>query len=138
VGKLKQRCGRAYRALLSSRARAGSIFIIALFAGSCYAMRSSRNCSEPVDRSTLVRSVTLEQIRAESLSQVEAETLPAAARRGLEEWIDAELRKLAATKEPRDEIWYYKYEKCCGWYRGGYYLIRGDCIVAELNTREDM
>jgi hypothetical protein len=136
--RFAQRCQRAYRALLSSRTRAGYLFIVALFAGSCAAVRSSQSCSEPVDHSTLVRSVTLEQIRAEYLSQVEAETLPAAPRHALEEWIDTELRKLAATMKPHDEIWYYKYEKCCGWYRGGYYLIRGECIVADLNTLEDM
>ena len=101
---------------------------------SCTTFHRDSACGNPVNRQVLVRQVTVAQIRSEYLAQVDAKSLPEQPCRIVEEWIDREIAALLEKKQPTDELWYYKYEKCCGWYRAGYYLVRGWCIAGEINT----
>lgn len=77
-------------------------------------------------------------MRAEYLQEVQADAMPPTAKKVVEDWIDAQISTLTTHLRESDEIWYYKYEKCCGWYRAGYVVIRAGCPVFEINTREDM
>ena len=86
----------------------------------------------------LVRRVEPEDIRIEYLAAVDAASLAGEPRKGVEEWIDQEVRQLESKMHLGDQLYFYRYEKCCGWYREGYVAVRGECIVGEINTREDM
>lgn len=105
---------------------------------SCVSVGPARCGDGEFTPETLIRRVSLDQIRAEYLEAVEAATLPPEPRRGVEAWIDDQIASMRSRIRPGDEIWYYKYEKCCGWYRAGYVAIRSGCPVFEINTREDM
>lgn len=105
---------------------------------SCSSVAHSRCANVELTPETLIRRVSFDQIRAEYLEAVEAATLPPEPRSGVEAWIDDQIAAMRSQFRPGDEIWYYKYEKCCGWYRAGYVVIRNGCPVFEINTREDM
>ena len=116
--------------------------VLALLASSafwsCAPVARFRCGNGEFNSSSLIRRVSFAQIRAEYLQEVEAATLPPEPRKGIEAWIDDQIAALRSRIQPGDEIWYYKYEKCCGWYRAGYVALRVGCSVFEINTREDM
>lgn len=66
--------------------------------------------------------------------------LPESARGGAVKWIENEIARVSSKRQPGDELWHFREEKCdhCHWYREGYALIRGCEIVDEITISDDM
>jgi hypothetical protein len=105
--------------------------------GCAHTLRPCSGADYPLlERRDLARRVSLSDVRREYLAAIDAAALPTEPRRGVEKWIDDQVNELRS----KDPGWpfYYRHEKCCGWYREGYAAVRNGCIVGEINTREDM
>lgn len=88
----------------------------------------------------VAKRASIADVKPKYLSIVDIKTAPAAAKEGVLQWIDVELRRIENEIRPSDEIWYFREEKCpgCGWYREGYSLIRGCTIVDEITLSDDV
>lgn len=91
-----------------------------------------------IETSNLIRRVRIDDVARETKLALEVDTVTGEARDALVEWVDQQAEDLRSQIQPGDELWLYRMEKCCGWYREGYALIRGHCLVADFNIREDM
>jgi hypothetical protein len=106
------------------------------------ASRGVTSCPEdsswPVSPKSLTRRVDVNHISSEFMGSPLFVGLAAEPRAAMQKWIDGEVANLTSKLQPGDEVWFYREEKCCGWFREGYVAIRGCAVVAELNTLEDM
>ncbi len=91
-------------------------------------------------RDSLVRKVTLVEVKRSWLAEMELGTLPPEAQTDVIKWVDEEIGKFKAKLLSTDELWMYRFEKCsgCGWYTEGLVALREACIAAELTMRDDM
>ncbi len=98
------------------------------------------NAREWLATAVVAKRATLDEVKAKYLSIIDIGSVPAAAQPGVVSWIDEEVRRLHEKAQPRDEVWYFREEKCprCGWYREGYALIRDCMVVDEITLSDDM
>jgi hypothetical protein len=91
-------------------------------------------------RHSLVRRVTLAEVKRDWLAGMEIGTLPAEAQAGVIQSVEKSIETFRMKTLPTDELWTYRFEKCpgCRWYTEGVVALRGSCIEAELTLRDDM
>ena len=91
-------------------------------------------------RDSLIRRVTLAEVKRKLIAGTDLGTLPPEARSGVIQSAEKSIEEFRAKTLPTDELWSYRYEKCtgCGWYTEGIVALRGSCIAAELTMSDDM
>jgi hypothetical protein len=74
------------------------------------------------------------------LRSLELGTLPAEARKSVEQDFADRFKPLAKARAEGAEIWSFRYDKCpnCGWHRAGYVAVRDCRIVYEFETLDVM
>jgi hypothetical protein len=122
---------RLFAIMLTFLTMSGCIAILRPCDGSSYPSMS---------RESLVRKVTLAEVKRSWLAELELGTLPPEAQAGGIKWVDDARDKFYAKTLPTDDLWTYRFEKCagCGWYTEGVVALRESCIAAELTTKDDM